>query len=100
MAAIVRAAAELHEAVKWGRLTFAAAADWHHWVCAIAVAKTGVSLVFHKGALLTDPARLLVGDGRYVRRVPYQAASAQQDAVTTLVREARTRQRDMLPDDS
>lgn len=99
LAASVRAAAELDEAVKWGRLTFTAAADWHHWVCAIAVAKNGVSLVFHKGALLADPAGLLLGDGRYVRRVPYRAATAQPAAVTALVREAVTHQRDMLPDE-
>ncbi|MQA01975.1 MAG: hypothetical protein GEV07_04345 [Streptosporangiales bacterium] len=98
LAETVRAAAELQEAVKWGRLTFTAAADWHHWVCAIAVAKNGVSLVFHKGVLLADPAGLLVGDGRDVRRVPYPSASAQPDAVTALVREAVAHQRDMLPD--
>lgn len=100
LAATVRSAADdLQEAVKWGRLTFTAGADWHHWLCAVAVTKKDVSLVFHKGVLLADPAGLLTGDGRYVRKVDYDTASSRPDAVVALVRTAIEHQTDMLTDD-
>lgn len=100
LAALVRAAADPQEAVKWGRLTFTVGGDWHHWVCAVAVTKSAVTLVFHKGVLLADPAGLLRGTGRYVRQVDHATASGRTDAVTALVREAVLRQKDMLGDDA
>jgi hypothetical protein len=97
LATQVRAAAPaLGEAVKWGRLTFTAQGDWHHWVCAVAATKSDARLVFHKGALLDDPAGLLVGDGRYVRQMPYSRAAGDPDAVAALVRSAIARQKDLL----
>jgi hypothetical protein len=86
----------VEEAVKWSRLTFTVDGNWHHWLCAIAVAARGVSLVFHKGSLLDDPAGLLEGEGRYLRQVPYEAAAKDPEAVTELVRQAVARQTDML----
>lgn len=97
VAGMVRAAdGRIGEAVKWRRLTFTVDDDWHHWLCAIAVAKRGVALVFHKGVLLDDPAGLLEGEGRYVREISYERAAADPDAVTALVREAVARQMEML----
>ncbi|GAB3442827.1 DUF1801 domain-containing protein [Actinophytocola sediminis] len=97
LAAIVHAAADnLDEAVKWGRLTFTADGDWHHWLCAIAVTARGVTLMFHKGALLDDPARLLRGEGRYLRQTPHARAVEHADQLTALVRDAIARQTDML----
>jgi hypothetical protein len=90
------AGAAVDEAIKWSRLTFTVDGNWHHWLCAIAVAARGVSLVFHKGSLLEDPAGLLEGEGRYLRQVPYQRAAADPEAVTALVRQAIARQTDML----
>jgi hypothetical protein len=90
------AGARVDEAVKWGRLTFTVGGNWHHWLCAIAVAQRGVSLVFHKGSLLDDPAGLLEGEGRYLRQVPHRRAAEDPDAVTGLVRQAVARQTDML----
>jgi hypothetical protein len=84
------------EAIKWQRLTFTVDGNWHHWLCAIAVTKGAVSLVFHKGSLLGDPAGMLQGDGRYLRQVPYDRAAADPGAVTALVRQAIARQTDML----
>jgi len=55
-----------------------------------------VSLVFHKGALLDDPAGLLEGEGRYLRQVPHDKAAKDPGAVTGLVRQAIARQTDML----
>jgi hypothetical protein len=90
------AGAGVEEAVKWSRLTFTVDGNWHHWLCAIAVAARGVSLVFHKGSLLDDPAGLLEGEGRYLRQVPYERAAKDPEAVTELVRQAVARQTDML----
>jgi hypothetical protein len=86
----------IDEAIKWRRLTFTVDGNWHHWLCAVAVAPRGVSLVFHKGSLLDDPAGLLEGEGRYLRQLPYDRAAERPDAVTTLVRQAMARQTDML----
>jgi hypothetical protein len=97
LAARVHAAAPgTQEAVKWSRLTFTVDGNWHHWLCAIAVAARGVSLVFHKGSLLDDPAGLLEGEGRYLRQVPYERAAEDPEAVAELVRQAVARQTDML----
>jgi hypothetical protein len=90
------AGAGVDEAVKWGRLTFTVGGNWHHWLCAVAVAPQGVSLVFHKGSLLDDPAALLEGEGRYLRQVPHERAAKDPEAVTELVRQAVARQTDML----
>ncbi|MPZ87026.1 MAG: hypothetical protein GEU81_02925 [Nitriliruptorales bacterium] len=84
------------EAIKWRRLAFTLDGNWHHWLCAIAVARQGVSLLFHKGSLLDDPAGMLQGDGRYLRRIPHDRAAAEPEAVTALVREAIMHQTDML----
>lgn len=98
LAAQVRAAVPgLDEAIKWNRLTFTAGGDWHHWVCAVAATKRGVSLSLHKGALLDDPERLLTGDGQYLRTVPGARASEHAAALAALLRQAVDRQRDMLP---
>jgi hypothetical protein len=86
----------LDEAVKWRRLTFTASGDWHHWLCAIAASASGVSLTFHKGALLPDPAGLLRGAGQYVRHVPHDAAVAHPAEVRALLREAVAHQKEML----
>ena len=96
LAAAVRAADEaVAEAIKWGRLTFTVDDNWHHWLCAVAVTKRGVSLVFHKGSLLEDPADLLQGEGRYLRQIPYDQAATHPEAVTALIREAIAHQSEM-----
>jgi hypothetical protein len=88
----------LDEAVKWKRLTFTAGGDWHHWLCAVGVSARGVSLVFHKGSLLDDPAGVLEGDARYTRQLPYERVAGKPGVVTALVRAAMARQTDMLDD--
>jgi len=87
---------DVAEAVKWGRLTFTVNGNWHHWLCAIAVTRRAVRLVFHKGSLLDDPAGLLQGQGRYVREILHDRAAADPEAVTALVRQAIAHQTDML----
>lgn len=99
LADLVREAADaLDEAVKWGRLTFTMNGNWHHWLCAVGATRAQVKLMFHKGALLDDPAGLLEGDGRYLRQVPHDVAVANPGAVIRLVREAILHQTDMLDD--
>ena len=98
LAHLVRiAGTDLDEAVKWRRLTFTAGGNWHHWLCAVAASTKGVTLMFHKGALLADPLRLLRGEGRYLRHVSHAAALAHPDEIAALVREAIEHQTDMLP---
>jgi uncharacterized protein DUF1801 len=92
LANLVRGSASLDEEVKWGRLTFTADSNWHHWVCAV----TDASLVFHKGVLLADPDGLLTGDGKYIRQVDAARALAAPDAVAVLVRDAIAHQVDMV----
>lgn len=93
----VRAAdSGITEAIKWRRLTFTVNGNWHHWLCATAVAKRGVSLMFHKGSLLDDRRRLLRGEGRYLRQVPFEAAVSDPGGITTLVAEAIKHQTEML----
>lgn len=97
LAGWVHAAAEdTEEAIKWGRLTFTVAENWHHWLCAIGVTKRGVGLAFHKGSLLEDPLGLLQGEARYLRQIPYDRAAATPKAVTALVHQAIQHQTDML----
>jgi hypothetical protein len=88
------------EAIKWRRLTFTIGGNWHHWLCAVAVKKQGASLMFHKGALLDDPAGLLQGDSRYLREIPFERVMEHPNAVTALVREAIAHQTDMLDEES
>jgi hypothetical protein len=86
----------LDEAIRWGRPTFTAKANWHHWICAVAASRRGVQLVFHKGALLRDPVGLLSGENRYTRETPAARALAHCDAVAALLREAVERQEEVL----
>ncbi|HOX41826.1 MAG TPA: DUF1801 domain-containing protein [bacterium] len=51
---------QLTSDIKWRQLTFALEGDYHHWICAIAVTKKSVNLVFHFGGLLDDPDKVLI----------------------------------------
>jgi hypothetical protein len=86
----------MERAVKWGRLTYSLEGNWHHWLCAVAVAKKATRLVFHKGVLLEDRSGLLDGSGRYVREMPLAAALQHRGEVTDLVRSAIRHETDML----
>lgn len=96
LAALVHAADnDIDDAIKWRRLTFTKGGDWHHWLCAVAVTTRGVNLMFHKGALLNDPANLLRGEGKYLRQIPHDRAVANPSETTTLIRQAAEHQTDM-----
>jgi hypothetical protein len=86
----------LERAIKWGRITFTLDGNWHHWLCQIAAPAKGVKLIFHKGALLDDPAGLLAGSARYLREVPADEAINHPDAIRALIHSAIAHQTDML----
>jgi len=91
--AMGRAAQPLSVAVKWGRLTFAAQGDFHHWLCGIAITKRAVSLQFHFGGLLDDPdGHLIVGSSRFLRKIDFHTAEeVDSDAVLGFVNQALDR---------
>lgn len=60
---------DVEEAIKWRRLTFTRTENWHHGICGIGVSKNGVTLQFHKGALLSDPIVRLSGEAKYIRTI-------------------------------
>jgi hypothetical protein len=83
---------------KWGQLTFTREADWHHWICAVSPTKKDVRLVIHKGAMLDDPHRAMVGSGRYSRSIAFHAPDEiDAGVVTPILRQATNRQIEMLP---
>jgi hypothetical protein len=97
LSSLVRAARpDVDEAIKWNRLTFTTERNWHHWLYAVAVTRSAVSLVFHKGTLLDDPEGLLRGTARYARQIPYAQAVKRPGGVIALCAQAVTRQTDLI----
>lgn len=73
----VHAAAPLDAALKWGKLTYAVDGDFHHWICAISVAKKPVTLTFHFGGLLPDPDRgFRQASSAFLRMLDYPTAES------------------------
>jgi hypothetical protein len=88
---------DAQHALKWGRLTFTRAEDWHHWICGVSPSRKAVKLVIHKGAMLRDPHRVLQGSGRYTRFIQFRAPDEiDADILVPILRQAAERQRDML----
>ncbi len=95
--AVLEAVPDLEEAIKWRRLTFTRTGNWHHWICGIGVSKNGVTLHFHKGALLSDPMGLLSGDAKYIRTIAGESLrDIDAEAFTLLVADAAQKQLLML----
>jgi hypothetical protein len=60
--------------IKWGQLTFARGADFHHWICAIKITKKFIGLSFHFGGLLSDPHGIFKsGASKFLRTIEYRA---------------------------
>lgn len=57
--------------VKWNQITFTLNQNWHHWILAVSESKKGITLNFHKGALLKDPRKILKGTGSHLRTIKY-----------------------------
>jgi hypothetical protein len=86
----VREQADLDVAVKWRQLTFAVDGDFDHWICAIAPARTRVTLTFHFGRLLGDDGGLFnESDAKFVRKIGYESPEEVDGAaIADLVSEA------------
>lgn len=71
---IIEASGEdLDCAIKWGQLTYAKNADFHHWILAIKMTKKYVGLVFHFGGLLEDPNGIFIsGASKFGRKLEYR----------------------------
>jgi len=73
--AAIRGTAPLDVAIKWRQLVYALGGDFHHWVCAVAVNNTRVTLNFHFGALLPDPERVFrAGTSTFMRMLDFESA--------------------------
>ncbi len=79
---IERSRPPLDAAVKWRQLTFARQGDFHHWICAIAIRKNSVDLIFHFGGLLDNPHGVLkAGSSLFFRKIEYRTLQDVDDAV-------------------
>ncbi len=80
----------LEPAIKWKQPTYAFQGDYHHWICAVAVTKKGVSLRFHFGSLLQDKDGVLrAGTSKFMRSIEYRSLSDfDKDQLSAYAREA------------
>jgi hypothetical protein len=63
----------LHGSIKWGNYTYALSGDFHHWICAVAITKKSVNLIFHYGGLLDDKKGILIaGTSKFLRKIEFQ----------------------------
>jgi len=58
--------------LKWDQITFTLNQNWHHWILAVSEVKQGVTVSFHKGALLKDPRKIFKGTGSHLRTIKYE----------------------------
>ncbi|HOK53557.1 MAG TPA: DUF1801 domain-containing protein [Armatimonadota bacterium] len=77
-------------AVKWKQLTFALNGDFHHWICAIALTKKSVNLLFHFGGLLDDTNNVLKsGASKFLRKIEFCTLSdIDEQIISNLVSQA------------
>ena len=58
--------------IKWDQITFTLNQNWHHWIFAISESRQGVTVSFHKGALMRDPRKILKGSGSHLKTIRYE----------------------------
>jgi len=63
---------ELDCEIIWEQITFTLNQNWHHWIFAISESRQGVTVSFHKGALLRDPRKILKGSGSHLKTIKYE----------------------------
>ncbi|MCC6575489.1 MAG: DUF1801 domain-containing protein [Planctomycetes bacterium] len=86
-AALIRKHVKADEAIKWG---------WPCWtgnkmICAIMAARDHVNMVFHYGAKLNDPKKLLEGTGKGMRHIKlYKVADVKKPGIPDLLKAAVT----------
>lgn len=75
--------------IKWGRLTYGLAGDYHHWICGIAPTKKNINLVFHFGGILNDKHKyFIIGDSFFLRKLEYSSPDVDQKVIQDFVRQA------------
>lgn len=75
-------AAPLDSALKWRQLVYGLEGDFHHWICAIAVSKSRVSLNFHFGGLLPDPEDAFrAGSSKFMRMLDFETPESVDSAL-------------------
>lgn len=86
----IHRAAALDSAIKWRQLTYAVDGDYHYWICAINITKKLVTLRFHFGSLLSDPAGVLrKGESQWMRSLDFKPGEeVDRELVGRLVGEA------------
>jgi len=87
---------QMDEAIKWNRVTYTLNGNWHHWICGIERTRKYVSFIFHKGALLDDPAGILLGEGQWLRTIRVSdLADIAASPLNNLIRQAALKQTEM-----
>ena len=82
--------------IKWNQITFTLNQNWHHWIMAISESKKGITLSFHKGALIKDPRKILKGTGSHLRNIKYQyREQIDPDYLKRLIKSAVDKQTDL-----
>jgi hypothetical protein len=56
----------------WDQITFTLNQNWHHWIFAVSESRQGVTVSFHKGALLRDPRKILKATGSHLKTIKYE----------------------------
>jgi hypothetical protein len=94
---VFEAEPKIEEAIKWKRITFTVNGNWHHWICGIEQTKKHISLMFHKGVFLEDPAGVLQGTGNYTRQIRFTSlAQLDESVLVPLIKQAVVNQLRML----
>ncbi len=89
---VLRGEIGLDVAIKWKQPTYAYQGDYHHWICAVAVTRKGVSLRFHFGSLLQDKDGVLrTGTSKFMRSLDYRSLADFNKELSAFAREALSR---------
>ena len=81
-AAVLISKSDFNVDIKWQKLTFAQASDFHHWICAIQSTKKSVNLVFHFGGLLEDKYGIFkTGTSKFLRKLEFLSVNDVRDDI-------------------
>ncbi len=58
--------------IKWDQITFTLNQNWHHWIFSVSESRQGVTVSFHKGALLKDPRKIFKDTESNLRTIKYE----------------------------
>jgi hypothetical protein len=82
--------------IVWDQITFTLNQNWHHWIFAVSESRQGVTVSFHKGALLKDPRKILKATGSHLKTIRYEYREMVDPAyLRRLINEAIEKQTDL-----